>query len=266
MAREFSCFGVLLWQRELSAEARKLEEKKSTSRLSTNQLERPGHCCEAVIGPANRKTSRSQLYSRCVFETSMESPYGGQVYSASRISLLPCCVLVFLVMKCYLCSFSLIFHETAFSLVPLCIQVSFLFHLLFISAFCPALGLETATKQTFRNGQPWQPWLGLVLYPGSGLVGTRASPRRWGHNTNSAGKCIKDQKQSSVSSDCVLCPWTQWDQPTSDSSFNISEVDWWTLMEIGPPFLCVCKCRVVASYKAIASKVVSSNIDVDWIN
>lgn len=75
---------------------------------------------------------------------------GHQVYSAARNELdglLQSCVLVFLVVKCFLGFFSLICQETALSLVPLCIQVSFLFHLLFISVFCPAVSLETLRQQ-----------------------------------------------------------------------------------------------------------------------
>lgn len=131
MVRKFcSCFVILLWQRILSEDPHKLEEPSPphpppNNKLNTNYRERAGHCCQAVIGPVNRRTSRSQLYSLCVFEMAVESQYSHQVYGASRIDgLVPSCALVFLVMKCYSCLFSLICSE-AFSLVPLCIQVSF---------------------------------------------------------------------------------------------------------------------------------------------
>lgn len=133
----------------------------------------------AVSGSVNRKTSSSQLYSLRFFETSVEPQSGHQVYGASRLgwSAPKLCARIS-GYEVLLVLISLICQETALSLVPLCIHVSFLFHLLFILVFCPALGLETAMKQTFRNGQLWGPCLGSPLYPGSELGVAKISPRR----------------------------------------------------------------------------------------
>ena len=134
MAREFSCFGVLLWQKVLSADVRKLEEKKSTNKLSTNQLERPGHCCEAVTGPANRKhqdhnfiasVSLKHQWSPHMairFYVRPELVWFHAVYSYFWLWNVTCAYFPWSAMKqfflLFFCTSKFLFYSTCFSFLP----------------------------------------------------------------------------------------------------------------------------------------------------
>lgn len=84
-------------------------KKTPPNKLSTDHLERAGHCCLAVIGPVNRKTSRSQLYSLVSLKRQWSPSTAIRFTVPPELDgVVPSCVLAFLVMKCYLCLFSLI--------------------------------------------------------------------------------------------------------------------------------------------------------------
>lgn len=171
-------FVILFWQRVLSENPCKLEENNPPTNSALIVWE-AGHCWLAVSGSVNRKTSSSQLYSLRFFETSVEPQSGHQVYGASRLgwSAPKLCARI----SGYELLLVLIFPDLPRNSSLPCSFVHphfFFIPFLFISVFCPALGLQTAMKQTFRNGQLWGPCLGSPLYPGSELGVAKISPRR----------------------------------------------------------------------------------------
>lgn len=103
-----------------------------------------------ALGTVTGETLRSQFHSAHFFETS-GSQCRHKASSTSRIRsyrLVPCCVLIFLVMKCSLCFISSDLLRTSSFLLPVHIQVSFSIHLLFLH--CPSL-LPSASCSAFET-------------------------------------------------------------------------------------------------------------------
>lgn len=132
MARKFcSCFGILLWQRVLSEDPHKLEKKKSQQQTQHYSFGKGRTLLLGSYWTCEQENIKITTLQHLLLWNVKWSPVwpSGLCVSRMRIdSFVPCCELIFLVMKCCVCLFSLICQETAFPLVALCIRVSCLFH------------------------------------------------------------------------------------------------------------------------------------------
>lgn len=181
MARKFcSCFGILLWQRVLSEDPHKLEKKIP----ATNS---------ALLIWKGQDTAFRQLLD---LWTGKHQDHNFTAFASLKRQVEPCMAIRFMCLQNenrQFCSMLwahipgdemlrvLIFLDLPRNSFSSCcfVHPGFLFiALAFHFCLCPALGLETAMKQTFRNGQLWRSWLGSALYPGVWVGTARTSSRR----------------------------------------------------------------------------------------
>lgn len=160
---------LLFWRFALADSAlwdsHKLEEKNPTTNSTLIIWKGQDTAVRQLLDLWTEKHQDDNFTAFVSLKCEMEPQYSHQVYGTSRIrldNLVPCCVLVFLVMKCSLCLFSPICWETLFS-------CSFMHSRFFLIplAFLPYPSfLPCALLLAFR--QQWNRPSGMGIHGGPG--------------------------------------------------------------------------------------------------